>query len=165
MFTSASEEWETPADFFKMLDDEFHFDLDVCATDANAKCPLWIDKDTDALRPDVWWGVGDMACWMNPPYGNTIGHWVHKARTASLAGPTIVCLIPARTDTAYWHDYVMFADEVRFVRGRLQFGGPSATGHNAPFPCAVVVFRPWGLMRDAIGHPHMATMPRRPEER
>ena len=137
LFSSTTDEWETPADFFAMLDAEFGFTLDVCATAANAKCERYFTKADDGLI-QPWEGV----CWMNPPYGKEIGRWVEKAYKASLDGATVVCLIPARTDTAYWHDYAMRADEVRLVRGRLAFGGTAKRGHNAPFPCAVVVFRP-----------------------
>jgi len=138
MFTSATDDWETPADFFSMLDTEFHFTLDVCASASNSKCPRFFSTDDNGLSQS-WSGV----CWMNPPYGREIGEWVRKAYEESQRGATVVCLIPARTDTAYWHDYVMRSSEVRLVRGRLHFGGKADKGHNAPFPCAVVVFR-WG---------------------
>jgi len=82
----------------------------------------------------VWDGV----CWMNPPYGRTIGKWMRKAYESSLTGSTVVCLVPARTDTAWWHDYAI-KGEVRFLRGRLKFGG---SANSAPFPNAVVIFRP-----------------------
>jgi phage N-6-adenine-methyltransferase len=137
MFTSATDEWATPGDFFAMLDREFGFTLDVCATAENAKCDRYFTRADDGLSQQ-WEGV----CWMNPPYGRSIGDWVRKAYEASLRGATVVCLIPSRTDTGYWHDYVMRAAEVRLVRGRLHFEGEKNKGHNAPFPCAVVVFRP-----------------------
>lgn len=136
MFTSTTDEWATPADFFAMLDAEFGFTLDVCATERNAKCERFFSRDEDGLE-QRWEGV----CWMNPPYGRVIGDWVKKAHDSAQQGATVVCLIPARTDTAYWHDYAMKADEIRLVRGRLHFDGDSDKGHNAPFPCAVVVFR------------------------
>ena len=73
---------------------------------------------------------------MNPPYGREIGKWMRKAYESSLYGATVVCLVPARTDTAWWHDYAM-KGEVEFVRGRLKFGGSKA---SAPFPSAIVTF-------------------------
>ncbi len=82
----------------------------------------------------TWLGT----CWMNPPYGRKIGQWVRKAYESSLLGATVVCLLPARTDTAWWHDYVV-KGEIRFLRGRLKFGGQK---NSAPFPSAVVVYRP-----------------------
>jgi len=129
MFTSASDKWETPQEFFDKLDAEFHFDWDVCATRESAKCALYWSEEDDALVQE-WAGV----CWMNPPYGRQIGQWVQKAYEADA---TVVCLLPARTDTAWWHDYVM-KGEVRFIRGRLHFSGHK---WNAPFPSAVVIFR------------------------
>lgn len=144
MFTSTTDEWPTPQELFDALDAEFGFTLDCCATDANAKVARYFDRASDGLvRP--WHGV----VWMNPPYGRQISAWVEKAYRSSMAGATVVCLIPARTDTAYWHDFAMRAAELRFIRGRLSFTSVlqderrAATGaHNAPFPSVVVVFRP-----------------------
>jgi DNA N-6-adenine-methyltransferase (Dam). len=132
-FSSETDEWPTPQDFFDRLNEEFGFELDVCATPENAKCPHYFTKRENGLL-QKWTGV----CWMNPPYGREIGQWVQKAYTSALEGATVVCLLPARTDTAWWHDYCM-KGEIRFVRGRLKFGNAS---ENAPFPSAVVVFRP-----------------------
>jgi phage N-6-adenine-methyltransferase len=132
-FSSKTAEWSTPQDFFDLLNAEFQFDLDVCATPDNAKCARFFTKEDDGLAQE-WWGT----CWMNPPYGREIDKWIAKARASALAGATVVCLIPSRTDTAWWHDHVQPFGEVSFVRGRLKFGG---SPHNAPFPCAVVVFR------------------------
>lgn len=134
-FSSKTCLWETPQNFFDELDREFGFTLDVCALPENAKCLRYFTPEEDGLK-QVWRGV----CWCNPPYGREIGEWVAKAREASRAGATVVCLLPARTDTAWWHSHVMEATEVRFVRGRLRFGGGE---NSAPFPSAVVVFRPW----------------------
>jgi phage N-6-adenine-methyltransferase len=134
MYSSATEEWETPMDTFLALDDEFGgFDLDVCATDQNYKVPHYYTKEDDGLK-QLWLGK----CWMNPPYGRVIGQWMRKAYLSSLDGATVVCLVPARTDTAWWHDWAM-KGEVRFIRGRLRFGGHKT---GAPFPSAVVIFRP-----------------------
>lgn len=130
--SSATDLWATPQDFFDKLNDEFAFTLDVCATSENAKCCDYFTKDDDGLIQE-WQGV----CWMNPPYGRGIGAWLKKAYEASTTGATVVCLVPARTDTSWWHDYAM-RGEIRYVRGRLKFGGHK---NSAPFPCAVVVFR------------------------
>jgi phage N-6-adenine-methyltransferase len=132
-FSSETDEWPTPQDFFDRLNEEFHFELDVCATHENAKCPRYFTRRENGLLQQ-WTGV----CWMNPPYGREIGQWVKKAYESALGGATVVCLLPSRTDTAWWHDYCM-KGEIRFVRGRLKFGDAS---ENAPFPSAVVVFRP-----------------------
>ena len=132
-FRSDSPEWATPQDLFDELDAEFHFATDVCATAENAKCSRFYTRADDGLAQD-WRGV----CWCNPPYGREIGAWLQKARTAAEKGATVVCLVPARTDTRWWHEHVTKAD-VRFLRGRLKFGGSK---NSAPFPSALVVFRP-----------------------
>ncbi|WP_124728854.1 DNA N-6-adenine-methyltransferase [Staphylospora marina] len=134
LFSSAKCEWETPQDFFDRLNDEFGFEWDVCALPENAKCPRYFTPEQDGLQQE-WTGV----CWMNPPYGNEILKWVRKAYESSRNGATVVCLLPARVDTRWWHDYVMRSAEIRFVRGRLKFGGVDT---NAPFPSAVVIFKP-----------------------
>lgn len=136
MFTSARLDWSTPQAFFDMVHAEFGFTLDAAADAVNAKCARFYDEAADSLTCR-WRGV----VWCNPPYGRAIGGWVRKGFDEAQAGATVVMLIPARTDTAYWHDYVMAAAEVRFIRGRLVFGGGEATS-NAPFPSALVVFRP-----------------------
>ena len=133
-------EWGTPQDFFDALHEEFGFTLDVAATPENAKCERYFTRAEDGLSQD-W---GSECCWMNPPYGREIRHWMRKAHESSLSGATVVCLVPARTDTGWWWDYAM-RGEIRFIRGRLRFEGGSKTNplsHNAPFPVAVVVFRP-----------------------
>lgn len=133
-FSSKTCLWETPQDFFEKLDAEFGFTLDVCAIPANAKCKRFFTPRIDGLKQE-WRGV----CWMNPPYGREIARWVEKAHESARCGTIVVCLLPARTDTAWWHSFVMQASEIRFVRGRLKFVGASS---SAPFPSAVVVFRP-----------------------
>ena len=130
MFSSATDMWETPLSFFKELDSEFHFALDVCATKENAKCARFFTKEDDGLAQE-WSGV----CWCNPPYGRQVGRWVKKASEASC---TVVLLLPARTDTAWFHDYIYGKAEIRFVRGRLKFGDSK---NNAPFPVMVVMYR------------------------
>jgi phage N-6-adenine-methyltransferase len=128
---SRTVEWETPQAFFDALNEEFHFDVDVCATPENAKCKKYFTQEVDGLSQE-WGGV----CWMNPPYGRSISRWMEKAYVSSLSGATVVCLVPARTDTRWWHDYAMKGD-VRFIRGRLRFG---VSKNSAPFPSAVVIF-------------------------
>jgi phage N-6-adenine-methyltransferase len=131
LFTSNTDLWATPKDFFDMLDEEFDFDLDVCANVENAKCTHYFTQEQDGLKQE-WQGT----CWMNPPYGRVIGDWVKKAYESSLNGATVVCLLPARTDTRWWHEYCM-KGEIRLVRGRLKFGDSK---NSAPFPSAVVIF-------------------------
>jgi phage N-6-adenine-methyltransferase len=133
-FSSASCEWATPQDFFDELNARYAFTLDPCATPENAKCPNFYTKEQDGLR-QPWTG----RVWMNPPYGRTIGQWIRKAWESVQQGEAelVVCLVPSRTDTAWWHDYCESA-EVTHLHGRLRFGGAK---NSAPFPSAVVVFR------------------------
>lgn len=130
MFSSKTDLWETPQDFFNKLNEEFHFTLDVCATAENAKCEKYYTKAQDGLRMP-WSGT----VWCNPPYGRKIGEWVQKAAESNC---TVVMLLPARTDTRWFHDYIYGKAEIRFVKGRLKFGGSC---NSAPFPSMVVVFR------------------------
>ena len=131
MFSSKSCEWETPISFFHALDERYHFTLDVCATPQNAKCAIYYTADQDGLTRE-WRG----RCWMNPPYGREISAWIKKAYESACGGALVVCLLPARTDTAWWHDYCM-KGKITFIRGRLKFGGSK---NAAPFPSAVIVF-------------------------
>lgn len=131
-FSSATPEWSTPREFFDKLDHEFRFTLDPCCTKENRKCPKFFTLEDDGLAQS--WACERV--WMNPPYGRTIGLWMAKAHAESLSGSLVVCLVPARTDTAWWHDYAM-KGEIRFIRGRLRFGGHK---NSAPFPSAVVIF-------------------------
>ena len=134
-FSSETVEWYTPFDFFNKLNAEFNFTLDPCCTHENAKCEKHFTKDDDGLAQS-WHGE---TVFMNPPYGREIIEWMKKAYdSCNQSGATVVCLVPARTDTKWWHEYAM-KGEVRFIRGRLKFGGAQ---HSAPFPCAVVIFRP-----------------------
>lgn len=133
LFTSNTDEWETPQSFFNSLNEEFRFEWDVCATENNTKCAMFYEKESNSLSKE-WKGI----CWMNPPYGRQISNWVKKAYESSLKGSTVVCLLPARTDTKWFHDYCT-KGEIRFVKGRLKFGGSK---WNAPFPNMVVIFRP-----------------------
>ena len=130
-FSSKTDLWATPQDFFDAINKEFSFDVDVCATAENAKFQNYFNVQQDGLKQD-WSGV----CWMNPPYGRVIGNWVKKAYESAQNGATVVCLLPARTDTKWWHDYCM-KGKIRFIRGRLKFGGNK---NAAPFPSALVIF-------------------------
>jgi len=134
LYSSSSTEWETPQELFDKLDAVFSFDIDVCASKENAKCNTYWTKEDNALVKD-WKGT----CWMNPPYGRGVYDWVEKAYTESKKwNSTIVCLLPARVDTRWWHDFCNDA-EYTFLKGRLKF---SNNVNAAPFPSVVVVFRP-----------------------
>lgn len=134
-FSSARDDWATPQWLFDKYDAIYHFDLDVAASAENTKCKRFFSKEDDALKQD--WGRN--TCWMNPPYARGVTDaFIKKAYEASLAGATVVCLIPARTSNRSWHDYVM-KGEIEYLKGRVKFGG-AETG--APFPSAIVVFRP-----------------------
>ena len=134
MFSRESELWSTPQDFFDSLNDEFHFTLDACALPENAKCSRYFTPDEDGLTQD--WNAD--AVWCNPPYGRSVGNWVKKAAAESEKGRTVVMLLPARTDTKWFHEYIYNKAEIRFVAGRLRFGNSK---NNAPFPSMVVIFR------------------------
>ena len=136
MFSSATDMWATPQAFFDKYHAAYKFQTDVCAIPDNAKCSNYFTPEQDGLAQD-WTGV----CWMNPPYGRAISKWVAKAAAAANEnGATVVCLLPSRTDTAWWHDHVAaHATRIEFIRGRLKFGSAK---HSAPFPSAVVVFSP-----------------------
>jgi phage N-6-adenine-methyltransferase len=135
MFSSKSGDWSTPQDFFDKLDWRFGpFDLDPCADYTNTKCANFFSESEDGIALD-W---GGFTSFVNPPYGRGIDRWIQKAYEESRKENTrVVMLIPARTDTKYWHQYVMKADEVYFIKGRLKFG---ESENSAPFPSAVIVF-------------------------
>ena len=134
MYSSKADLWRTPQDFYDELNREFKFVLDACALPCNAKCKSFFTPAQDGLRQD--WAS---STWCNPPYGRAIGKWVRKASLEAERDTTVVCLLPARTDTRWFHDYVLGRAEIRFVRGRLKFGGSK---NSAPFPSMVAVFRP-----------------------
>lgn len=142
LYTSNSDCWATPQNVFDVLDKEFRFDLDVCATRENAKCEKFYSLDENALIQE-WNGT----CFMNPPYGRAIGQWVKKAYESAQKGATVVCLLPARTDTAWFHSYCMKSSDVRFCRGRLHF---SESKNSAPFPSCIVVFSPESLVGNRL---------------
>jgi len=131
-YSSNTVEWYTPHDLYAQLDSEFNFTLDPCATNENHKCSKWYTKQENGLMQQ-WDGE---RVFMNPPYGREIGQWVKKASEAR--GGVVVCLLPARTDTKYFHEYIYNKAEIRFIRGRLKFGGSKT---SAPFPSMIVVFK------------------------
>ena len=133
VFSSTTDLWATPQDFFDELNEEFEFTLDPCATPDNAKCAKFFTKEQDGLKQD--WTGERVFC--NPPYGRAIGAWVKKCHDEAQKGTLVVMLIPARTDTSYFHDYIYHKAEIRFIRGRLKFGGAS---QGAPFPSMVVIY-------------------------
>ena len=135
-FSSATDEWPTPRWLFDALDAEFGFTLDPCATSENAKCAAYFTKLEDGLR-QPW---HPHRVFMNPPYGKAIGEWMAKAHATAKAGGLVVCLLPARTDTRWWHDHAMQAQEIRLLRGRITFEGGR---YPAPFPSVIVVYRPF----------------------
>ena len=134
LFTSNTDDWATPQAFFDQLNKEFNFELDVCANDQNHKCARYFTKEQDGLQMD-WGGA---IIWCNPPYGREIGKWV--ARCAK-HNNTAVMLLPARTDTRWFHDYIYGNAEIRFIKGRLKFG---ESKNSAPFPSMVVIFKKGG---------------------
>lgn len=135
MFSSKTDEWATPQDFFDKLNEEFHFTLDPCASPTNAKCEHYYTLLEDGLKQD--WGGNVVFC--NPPYGKAIYKWVQKCfQEAQKPNTKIVALLPARTDTRFFHEFIYHsAKEIRFVKGRLKFGNSKNT---APFPSMIVVF-------------------------
>jgi len=143
-FSSKSDSWETPQDLFDELNEKYQFELDVCATRENTKCERFYSIEDNSLEKE-WKGI----CWMNPPYGRKIGKFIKKAYESSKNGATVVCLIPSRTDTKWWHDYCMKGD-ITFIKGRLKFINRSLPSYredgdfkvsSAPFPSAIVVFK------------------------
>lgn len=133
MFSSKTDMWSTPQYIFDDLNREFSFDVDVCATKENAKVDKYYTKEEDGLI-QKWEGT----VWCNPPYGRQIFFWVEKAYKSFLDGATVVMLLPARTDTKWFHDFIYNKAEVRFLKGRLKFGGSK---NSAPFPSMVVIFK------------------------
>jgi len=131
-FSSKTNHWSTPNELFNTLNKEFEFTLDPCATKENAKCKKYYTKKENGLIQD-W---SNEIVFMNPPYGREIKYWIQKAYEESLKGAIVVCLVPARTDTIYWHNYCL-KGKVRFIKGRLKFGNSK---NSAPFPSAIVVF-------------------------
>ena len=151
MFSSSTGEWSTPQDFFEKLNWRFGpFDLDPCATPCNTKCAKFYTEAEDGLSKN-W---GGHTVFVNPPYGRGIELWIVKGyQESQKSGTRVVMLIPARTDTKYWHNYVMKAKEIHFIKGRLKFGDAK---NAAPFPSAVIVFE--NTSPYAWGTPVVTTM-------
>lgn len=142
MFSSKTDNWATPQDFYDNLDREFHFDLDPAANENNHKCNKYFTIAENGLLQS--WAGYSVFC--NPPYGREIGKWVEKAyRTNEEHGNLVVMLLPARTDTKWFHEYIYHKAEIRFIRGRLKFSGEK---FNAPFPCMVVIYAKKGGASD-----------------
>ena len=130
MFSSKTDLWETPQDLFDKYNNIYNFETDVCALPENAKCEKFFTPEIDGLKQD-WTGV----CQCNPPYGRQIGKWVEKA---CYSFATVVMLLPARTDTKWFHDYCLPYGNIEFLRGRLKFGGCK---NSDPFPSMIVIFK------------------------
>lgn len=138
MFSSKSEIWGTPIGFFKLLDKRFNFTLDAAASAENAKCIKFFTIEDDALVQD--WANNIVFC--NPPYGRKLKKWVEKFHREGLKeNTTVVALIPARTDTIYFHKFCRHAKEIIFIKGRIKFEGENGAVNPAPFPSMVVVFQ------------------------
>ena len=135
LFSSKEEKWATPQDLFDKLNDEFHFTLDAAASPDNAKCANYFTEEQDGLVQS-W---GGHTVWCNPPYCRKTGLWVKKAyEEHQRTGCTVVMLLPSRTDVRWFHDYILGKAEIRFIKGRLKFGGNK---NSAPFPSIVVIYR------------------------
>lgn len=133
LFSSDNTVWETPKDLFKELDEEFKFTLDPCCNEENKKCSKYYTEKDNGLIQD-W---SNDIVFMNPPYGKSISLWISKAYQESLKGTKVVALLPARTDTKWFHNYVLGKAEIRFIKGRLKFGNSI---NSAPFPSMVVIW-------------------------
>lgn len=137
IMSSNTDMWSTPQWLFNILDSYYKFNLDVCAVPENAKCRRFFPPEEDGLSKK-WIG----ACWMNPPYGREIGKWVKKAYESSLEGAIVVALLPARTDTAWFWDYINFKARIEFIKGRLKFNDGKG---SAPFPSMIVVWEQYKI--------------------
>ena len=127
LFSSLSPHWNTPQDLYRQLDKEFHFNDDPCPSGG-------------IFGLDRSWGT---STYCNPPYGRAVGEWIDRGIGESRQGKTIVFLLPARTDTQWFHNFVLpDASEIRFIRGRLKFTKSDGTSGRAPFPSMIIVFRP-----------------------
>lgn len=138
-YATGRTDWETPLEFFKRCDDVFHFTLDVCANGMNYKVDRYFTEKEDGLSQD-W---AEDICWCNPPYGrDVIDKWVRKASEAAKFGATVVMLLPARTSTRWFHDYIYRRHrvDIEFIRGRMKFVGSTS---SAMFGSMLVTFRPW----------------------
>ena len=134
-FSSATDQWATPQELYDRWDRLFCFDLDACADEGNAKCQRFYSVEVDGLAQE--WAPHRV--WLNPPYGRSIGRWMAKAKQESARGALVVALVPARTDTRWWHDHVVGAAHIIYLQGRVRFGTATA---GAPFPSAIVIYYP-----------------------
>ena len=131
-------DWETPTDLFSKLDDEFHFTLDAASRATKHKCQKYYTAEDSAF--DHEWGGETVFC--NPPYGRSVAEWVRKcSMEASRKDTTVVMLLPARTDTRWFQQFILNRAEVRFLKGRLRFETNGVPGDSAPFPSMIVVMR------------------------
>lgn len=145
MFSNKNNAWCTPRDFFNKLNQEFNFNLDPCCMPKSALCIKYFTPEEDGLKQN-W---GGYTVFVNPPYGREIGKWVKKSYEESNKPNTIiVMLIPSRTDTRYFHNYILNKAELRFIKGRLKFVDMDYAGDEkdrkmspAPFPSMLVIFR------------------------
>ena len=150
-FQSGRTDWETPAWLFERLDAEFRFTLDAAASADNAKCARFLGPGSNIAADALGAAWAEETVWLNPPYGRGLGAWMEKAARSRAAGATVVCLLPARTDTAWFHGQVLAqAQEVRFIRGRLKFGGSRS---GAPFPSILAVYRPAPVLTSLSASP------------
>lgn len=133
MYSSYNDDWSTPQELFDELNHKYHFEVDVCASEANAKCSKYYTVEQDGLK-QRWEGN----CWCNPPYGRKIGLWLEKAYKSSQCGAFVVCLVPARTDTKWWN-YWAVKGEIEYIKGRLKFGNSQ---NSAPFASAIIKYKP-----------------------
>lgn len=134
---SRGSDWATPQELYEELNKEFNFTLDVCASNWNAKHKNYFTEEQDALKQD--WGKS--VCFMNPPYGKVLNDWMKKACDSAQNGAIVVCLVPAATDTAWWHDYAL-KGEIRYLRGRPRFITPEGTWQQTFSPSVIIVFKP-----------------------
>lgn len=140
LFQSVKQDWETPKEFYEAINKEFHFELDTASNGKNAKCDRYFTPENDGLL-NPWTVSQGKAVFCNPPYGRELPKWVKKAFDESRSGTKIVLLIPARTDTSYFHDYIYGKAEIRFIRGRLKFESSEGKGNQpAPFPSMLVIY-------------------------
>jgi len=138
-FSSEDQTWTTPQEFYDKLNEEFNFSLEPCCSKESAKCEKFFTEEDDGLKQDL----SNDVVFMNSPYGREIPQWIEKAHNEYLKGATVVCLIPSRTDTRYWHNWIfpLYYEnkiEIRFLKGRLKFGNAKT---SAPFPSVVIVYK------------------------
>lgn len=134
LMSSNTDEWATPKEFYKELNNEFHFTLDPCANDFNYKCENYYTREQNGLEQN--WSGYRVFC--NPPYGREIGKWVEKAFNENKKGVFVVMLLPARTDTKWFHNFIYKKHEIRFIKSRLKFNDGK---QSAPFPSMIVIMK------------------------